>query len=325
MRRIEWLGVLAGMALALGPLNAALAQSYPSKPIRVIVPFPPGGTTDILARALGIHLTKAWGQPVPIENRPGAGGNIGADLVAKSPPDGYTLIMGTVGTHAINMSLYSRMPYDTVKDFAPITLVASVPNVLVVHPSMPVKTVRDLIELAKSKPGQINFASSGNGTSIHLAGELFKTMAGVSMVHVPYKGSAPAVADLLGGQVSLMFDNMPSSLPHIKAGKLRGIAVTSARRSPATPELPTIAEAALPGYEASSWFGMLAPAGTPKEIVGKLNHTIVASLQTPEMKERLSSQGAEPVGNTPEEFAAYIQAEIAKWAKVVKASGAKLD
>ncbi len=323
MKTMEWLKTLAALALTV-PLLAA-GQSYPSKPIRIVVPFPPGGATDILARAVGVELTRAWGQPVPVENRPGAGGNIGADMVAKAAPDGYTLVMGTVGTHAINMSLYSKMPYDTVKDFAPVTLVASVPNILVVHPSLPVKTVHDLIELAKSKPGQIYFASSGNGTSIHLAGELFKTMAGVNMVHVPYKGSAPAVADLLGGQVSCMFDNMPSSLPHVKAGKLRGIAVTSARRSPATPDLPTIAEAGLPGYEASSWFGILAPAGTPREIVTKLNQTIVASLQTPEMRERLSSQGAEPVGDTPEEFAAYIKSEIAKWAKVVKASGAKLD
>ena len=329
MRRSEWLPALVGMApvflLLLGLPDAATAQAYPTKPIRIIVPFPPGGATDILARAVGLELTKALGQPVPIENHGGAGGNIGADMVAKSAPDGYTLVMATVGTHAINMSLYSKMPYDTVKDFAPVTLVASVPNVLVVHPSVPVKTVTDLIELAKAKPGQINFASSGNGTSIHLSGELFKTMAGVSMVHVPYKGSAPAVADLLGGQVQLMFDNMPSSLPHIKAGKLRAIAVTSAKRSPALPDLPTIAEAGLPGYEASSWFGVLAPAGTPREIITRLNQTIVASLRTPAMNERLSSQGAEPVGNTPEQFASFIQAEIAKWAKVIKASGAKLD
>jgi tripartite-type tricarboxylate transporter receptor subunit TctC len=325
MKRIGWLAAVAGIFLVPGLVLNASAQSYPSKPIRIIVPFPPGGATDILARAVGNELTRTWGQAVPIENHGGAGGNIGADMVAKSTPDGYTLVMGTVGTHAINMSLYSKMPYDTVKDFAPVTLVASVPNVLAVHPSLPVKTVQDLIELAKARPGQIFFASSGNGTSIHLAGELFKTMAGVNMVHVPYKGSAPAVADLLGGQVSLMFDNMPSSLPHIKAGKLRGIAVTSAKRSPALPELPTIAEAGLPGYEASSWFGILAPAGTPGDIVHKLSQTIAASLQAPEMKERLSSQGAEPVGNTPEQFAATIQSEIAKWAKVVKASGAKLD
>ena len=326
MTRIPLAALAAVLALSQTTLiGSAAAQSYPTKPIRIIVPFPPGGATDILARAVGVELTKTWGQPVLVENRPGAGGNIGTDIVAKATPDGYTLVMGTVGTHAINMSLYPKMPYDTVKDFAPVTLVASVPNLLVVHPSLPVKTVNDLIELAKSKPGQIYFASSGNGTSIHLAGELFKAMANVSMVHVPYKGSAPAVADLLGGQVSLMFDNMPSSLPHAKAGKLRPIGVTSAKRSPALPEVPTIAESGLPGYEASSWFGLLAPAATPREVVNKLSQTIAASLQTPEMKERLSTQGAEPVGNTPEQFATYIQSEISKWAKVVRISGAKPD
>ena len=323
----EWLhylsiGLVGVAAAAMGPV--ALAQ-YPAKPIRIIVPFPPGGATDILARAVGADLARSLGQPVPIENRGGAGGNLGADAVAKAPPDGYTLVMGTVGTHAINMSLYAKMPYDTVNDFAPVSLVASVPNVLVVHPSLPAKSVRDLIDLARSKPGTINFASSGNGTSIHLSGELFKTMAGVQMTHIPYKGSAPAMADMLGGQVSLMFDNMPSALPHIKAEKLRALAVTSAKRSPALPELPTIAEAGLPGYEASSWFGILAPAGTPKDIVGRLSQAISTGLHGAEMKERFASQGAEAIGSTPEQFAAHIQAEIAKWARVVKAAGAKLD
>jgi tripartite-type tricarboxylate transporter receptor subunit TctC len=312
-------------ALAIAWITIASAQTYPAKPIKMIVPFPPGGTTDILARAISAELNKAWGQPVVVENRPGAGGNIGSDVVAKSPADGYTLLMGTVGTHGINPGLYPKMPYDAVKDFAPVTLVASVPNFLVVHPSVPAKTVKEIIDLAKAQPGKLTFASSGNGTSIHLAGELFKTMTGVNMVHVPYKGSAPAVTDLLGGQVQMMFDNMPSALPHVKAGKLRGIAVTSAKRSPAVPDMPTIAETGLAGYEASSWFGVLAPAATPKDIVAKLNDTIVKALATPDMKEKLSSQGAEPIGNTPAEFAAHIQAEIAKWAKVVKASGAKVD
>jgi tripartite-type tricarboxylate transporter receptor subunit TctC len=316
---------IALLLVSLFVCASVQAQSYPSKPIRIIVPFPPGGATDILARAVGQDLTRQWGQSVVIDNRGGAGGNLGTEAVAKSAPDGYTLVMGTVGTHAINMSLYSKMPYDTVNDFAPVSLVASVPNVLVVHPSLPVKSVKDLIDLARSKPNGVNFASSGNGTSIHLSGELFKTLAGVQMVHIPYKGSGPAMADLLGGQVPLMFDNLPSAIQHIRAGKLRAIAVTSAVRSPALPDLPTIAEAGLPGYEASSWFGILAPAATPKDIVAKLSSAIQSGLQTPEMRERFSSQGAEPIGGTPEQFAAHIKAEIAKWAKVVKAAGAKLD
>ena len=322
MRRLSRL--LAALLVA-GAAATAQAQTYPSKPIRMIVPFPPGGTTDILARAIGAELTKAWGQPVVIENRPGAGGNIGSEAVAKSPGDGYTLLMGTVGTHGINPSLYKKMPYDAVKDFAPVTLVALVPNILVVHPSVPAKSVVELIALAKKQPGKLTYASSGNGTSIHLSGALFESLTGVQMVHVPYKGSAPAVTDLLGGQVNMMFDNMPSALPHVKAGKLRPLGVTSAKRSPAVPDVPTIAEAGVKGYEASSWFGVLAPARTPKDIVAKLNAGIAKSLGTPEMKEKLSSQGAEPVGNTPEQFGAFIRAEIDKWAKVVKASGATVD
>src|SRR5438552_13835540 len=247
-------------------VSGASAQTYPTRPIRLVVPFPAGGTTDILAREVGQRLSMTLGQPVVIDNRPGAAGNIGADLVAKSAPDGYTLLMGTVGTHAINASLYAKMPYDHVKDFAPIILVAGVPNVLVVNPSLPVNSVQELIAYAKANPGKLNFASSGPGTSIHLSGELFKVMAGVQMTHVPYKGSAPALQDLLGGQVQLMFDNLPPSLPHIKAGKLRALAVTSVARSPALPDVPTIAESGLPGFEASSWFGILVPAGTPSAI-----------------------------------------------------------
>jgi tripartite-type tricarboxylate transporter receptor subunit TctC len=312
-------------ALALLLAAGAWAQAYPTRPIRLVVPFPPAGTTDILARAVAQRLSVSLGQSVIIDNRPGAAGNIGSDLVAKSAPDGYTLLMGTVGTHAINPSLYGKMPYDHVKDFVPIVLVAGVPNVLEVTPSLPVNSVADLIKLAKEKPGQLNFASSGSGTSIHLSGELFKTMAGVDMMHVPYKGSAPALTDLMGGQVQLMFDNLPSSLAQIKAGKLRAIAVTSAQRAPALPNVPTIAESGLPGFEASSWFGLLAPAGTPAAVVARINADVNQWLQTAEAKESLLAQGAIPAGGTPEQFAAHIRAETEKWAKVVKVSGAKVD
>jgi len=313
-----------GALLAL-VATAASAQTYPTKPIRLVVPFPPGGATDILARDVAQKLTEAWGQQVIVDNRPGAGGNIGSELVAKSAPDGYTLEMGTVGTHAINASLYAKMPYDHVKDFVPVILVAGVPNVLVVNPAVPANSVAELIAYAKANPGKLNFASSGNGTSIHLSGELFKFMAGVQMTHVPYKGSAPALQDLIGGQVQLMFDNLPPSLPQIKAGKLRALAVTSLARAPALPDVPTMAEAGLPGYEASSWFGVLAPAGTPPAIVTKLNAEIARWLATPEAKEKLSKQGANAAGGTPEDFAKHIAAETAKWAKVVKDSGAKID
>jgi tripartite-type tricarboxylate transporter receptor subunit TctC len=316
------LGVLLA---AMAAIAFAQAPAYPTKPIRLVVPFPAGGTTDILARAAAQKLTEAWGQPVVVDNRPGAGGNIGSELVAKAAPDGYTLEMGTVGTHAINASLYAKMPYDHVKDFFPVILVAGVPNVLVVHPSVPVNSVAELIAYAKANPGKLNFASSGNGTSIHLSAELFKVMSGVQMAHVPYKGSAPAVQDLLGGQVQLMFDNLPSALPHIKGGKLRALAVTSAQRAPVLPDVPTIAEAGLPGFEASSWFGVLAPAGTPPAIVAKLNAEIAKWLASPEAKEKLQAQGANVAGGPPEEFAKHIAAETAKWAKVVKESGAKID
>ena len=318
---------LAAMLVGLSGFhaNAQSAATYPNKPIKIVVPFPPGGATDIVARAIGFELQKAWGQSVVIENKPGAGGNTGADLVAKSTGDGYTLLMCTVGTHAINVSLYAKMPYDAVKDFEPVVLVAGVPNLLVVHPSVNAKSVKELTALAKAQPGKLNVASSGNGTSIHLSAELYKQMAGVDIVHVPYKGSAPAVADLLGGQVQMMFDNMPVSLPHAKAGKLRALAVTSLKRSPALPDVPTMDEEGLKGFDATSWFGLLAPAGTPKDIVAKLNAASVAALATPDMRERLAAQGADPIGNSPDQFAAFIKAEIEKWAKIVKASGARVD
>jgi tripartite-type tricarboxylate transporter receptor subunit TctC len=325
-RRTLLAALAASLAVAAAVPPAALAQTaFPTRPIRIVVPFPPGGTTDILARAAAQKMAEAWKEQAVVDNRPGAGGNIGAELVAKAPPDGYTMLMGTVGTHSINASLYAKMPYDHVRDFAPVILVAAVPNVLVVHPSVPVNSVAELIAYAKANPGRLNFASSGSGTSIHLAGELFKVMAGVTMTHVPYKGSAPAIADLVGGQVQLMFDNLPSALPQIKAGRLRALGVTSAQRAPALPDVPTIAESGLPGYEASSWFGLLAPAGTPKDVVAKVNGEVARWLASPEAKEKLLSQGANAAGGTPEDFARHIAAETAKWQQVVKASGAKVD
>ena len=325
MKHLAACVAIAALVLASTPPASAQTDAYPSKPIRIVVPFPAGGTTDILARAVAQKITEAWGQSVVVDNRPGAGGNIGAELVAKSAPDGYTLLMGTVGTHAINTSLYAKMPFDHVKDFTPVVLVAGVPNVLVVHPSVPAKSVAELVAYAKANPGKLNFASSGSGTSIHLSGELFKTSAGVQMTHVPYKGSAPALTDLMGGQVQLMFDNLPSALPHIKAGKLRALAVTSTVRAPTLPDVPTIAESGFPGFEASSWFGLLAPAGTKPEVVAKLNAEVRKWLETPEAREKLASQGANAAGGTPEDFARHIAAETAKWARVVKESGAKVD
>jgi tripartite-type tricarboxylate transporter receptor subunit TctC len=316
---------IAGGVSGLLTAPAALAQAYPSKPITIIVPFPAGGTTDILARLLGQYMSTAMGQPVVIDNRAGAGGNIGGQAAARASADGYTLFMGTVGTHAINASLYKKMPFDHVKDFAPLTRVAMVPNLLVAHPSQPFKTVQELVAYAKANPGKVTCGSSGNGTSIHLSCELFKTMTKVDITHVPYKGSAPAVNDLLGGQIAMMFDNMPSALPHAKAGKLRAIAVTSAKRSPGLPDTPTVAESGVPGYEATSWFGMFAPAATPPAIVSQLNAVMVKALNDPDVKKKISEQGAEPHSEKPADFAAFIGAETAKWGKVVKASGASLD
>ncbi|HEY7903011.1 MAG TPA: tripartite tricarboxylate transporter substrate binding protein [Casimicrobiaceae bacterium] len=316
---------LCALCATLAVPGFAQSPAYPSRPVRIVVPFPAGGTTDLLARAVAQRFAEVFGQPFIVDNRPGAGGNLGAELVAHSAPDGYTLVMGTVGTHAINPSLYAKMPYDHVKDFAPVFLVAGVPNVLEVNPALPVHTVAELVAYAKAHPDALNFASSGSGTSIHLSGELFKVMAGVSMQHVPYKGSAPALQDLVGGQVQLMFDNLPSSLALIKAGKLRPIAVTSLTRAAALPDVPTIAESGYPGFEASSWFGLLAPAGTPDAIVTKLNAEGNRWLATPEAKEKLLAQGAIAAGGSPADFKQHIAAETAKWAKVVKQSGAKVD
>ena len=319
------------LALAsLAPLAAFAQAAWPAKPVRIVVPFAAGGTTDILARAVAQELTKSFGQSFVVDNKPGAGGNIGADIVAKAAPDGYTLLMGTVGTQSINKSLYAKMPYDPQKDFQPITLVAGVPNVMVVNAEKArerhINTVQDFVKYAKANPGKLNMASSGNGTSIHLAGELFKSMAGVYMVHFPYKGSAPALVDMVGGTMDVMFDNLPSSLPQIKAGRLKALAVTSRERSAALPDVPTIEEAAgLKGFDATSWFGLLAPAGTPADIVNRIQQEVAKSLATPAVKEKLLSQGAIPSGNTPAEFAKHIDAEHKKWAAVVKASGAKVD
>jgi len=325
MKRWSGLTRFAVLALMLASAGAS-AQSYPTKLIHLVVPYPAGGPLDIMARAIGQKLTEAWKQPVVVDNRAGAGGNIGADFVAKSAPDGYTLLMGAVATHAINPSLYSKIPYDPVKDFAPVALVAQVPNILVVNPAVPAKTVRELIDLARAKPGYLNFGSGSTGSTGHLAGELFNTMAGVKMVHIPYKGAAPATADLLAGQVQLMFDNLASALPNVKAGKLRALAVTTLTRSPAMPDLPTIAESGLPGFDLSTWFGLLVPAGTPPEIVAKLNAEVVRALNAKDIRERLEKMGAEPLANnTPEHFAAFIRSEAAKYAKVVKDSGAKVD
>ncbi len=318
--------------LAALPFAARAQSAWPTKPVRIVVPFAASGTTDILARALAPELQRVFGQPFVVDNKPGAGGNTGATEVSKSAPDGYTLLMGTVGTHAINPALYPKMPYDHVKDFAPVTLVAGVPNVLVINPAtaqrLGVTDVPGFVKALKANPGRLNMASSGNGTSIHLSGELFKSLTGTFMVHLPYRGSGPALIDLMGGQVDVMFDNLPSALPHIRSGKLKALAVTSATRSAALPEVPTVAEsglAELKTYEASSWFGLLAPAGTPADVVSRVQAETAKALGTPALKERLLSQGAIPSGMTPAEFVKFIDAETKKWAGVVKASGAKVD
>ena len=322
--------LFAFAAAALAARSLRAQSAWPSRTVRIVVPFAPGGTTDILARALAPELAKARGQSFIVEYKAGAGGNLGADIVAKSAPDGYTLVMGTVGTQAINPSLYPKMPYDAAKDFAPITLVAGVPNVLVMNPAKAkaagITDVRSLIAYARANPGKLNMASSGNGTSIHLAGELFKSMTGTYMVHFPYKGSGPALLDLIGGTMDLMFDNLPSALPHVKSGRLIALAVTSSARSAALPDVPTVAEAGpVKGYEATSWFGLLAPAGTPTDIVQRVQQESAKALASPALKERLLSQGAIPGGMSSAEFGRFIAAETKKWAAVVKASGAKVD
>ena len=309
-------------AAALLPAHAA-AQEYPNRTIRIVVPFPPGGATDVVTRIVAQKLTDQMGRQVVTENRGGAGGIVGTETVARSAPDGYSLVMGTTGTHAINASLYSKLSYDPLKDFAPVTRTALLPNMIVAHPSVPARNVRELIALARRSPGQLTYASSGS--ALYLSGALFASMARIEMLHVPYKGGGQAMPALLGGEVALAFATVVSSLPHVKAGKLRSLAVTSARRTRAAPEYPTVAESGLPGYEAVAWYGVLAPAGTPREIVGRLNTEIVRVLGLADVQQLLLAQGAEPVSDTPAEFAAIMRADIAKWGEVVRKVGAKAD
>jgi tripartite-type tricarboxylate transporter receptor subunit TctC len=317
--------LLASLALAPVFSSVAQAQNYPAKPVRMIVPFPAGGATDIVARLVAQKLGDAVGQQVIVDNRGGAAGTIGSDLAAKAPADGYTILIGTSSTHAIAQSLYAKLPYDSVKDFTPVIGIATATIVLSAHPSVPAKTVKELIALAKAKPDALSFASSGSGGVSHLVGEMFKAQAGVQMLHVPYKGDAPALADLVGGQVSLEFGTALSFLPYIQSGRLKALAVTSLKRSQVMPNVPTVAESGLRGFEALQWFGVFAPAGARADVVMRLNSEIAKILHTADMRERLTKLASEVVADTPDEFAAFQKAEIAKWAKVVKDSGARID
>ena len=317
--------IALGLAFALCLALDVAAQTYPAKPVRLIVPYPPGGSADILARAIGQKLAETWGQPVVIDNRPGAGGSIGMELAAKAAPDGYTLVMGHIGTLAANPALYKSLPYDPVRDFAPVTLIARVPNVLVVGPSVPSRSVAELVALAKSKPGKLDYGSGGNGSAAHLAAEYFKLKAGIDIQHIPYKGTQPALADLVGGQIALVITGLPPVLPQVKAGRLRILGVASAERLKQFPDIPTIAESGVPGYEATQWYGILAPAATPKDLVAKLNRDIVRALNDPSVASRLAAEGADPGGDTPEQFGAFTRSEIDLWGKVIRATGMKAE
>ena len=318
-------GALALSFSAAAPLALAQAQAWPSKPVRLIVPFPPGGAADLFGRLIATELAQSLGQPVVVDNRAGAGGNIGAREAAGAPPDGYTILLGTVGTHAINPTLFGNLPYDTRKDFIPIANVGSLPNVLVVNPKLPARSVAELTAIAKARPGKLNMGSSGNGSSIHLSGELYKHLAQVSILHVPYRGGGAALTDLIGGQLDLMFDNLPTSLPHIAKGNLRALAVTGPKRSPQLPDVPTMVEAGLKGYESTAWSGLFVPAGTPDAIVQRLHAETLKALQSSTVKERYSKLGAEAPSTSQAEFAAFVDREYDKWAAVVKASGARVE
>jgi tripartite-type tricarboxylate transporter receptor subunit TctC len=325
MQRRTLIKTLAGAAaLAVLP-GLAQAQAWPSKPITYVVPFPPGGTTDVLARLIGVKLGAALGQTIVVENKPGAGGNVGSEIVAKAAPDGYTILGGTISSHSINVSLYPKLPYDPVTSFEPITLIGTNPNILVVNASSPYKSVQDITSALKAKPGSLSYASAGNGTSQHLSAELYKYMAGVDMVHIPYKGSGPAIQDVIGGQVPMMFDTSVVAGPHIESGRLRALAVTSSKRATAFPNVPTMAESGVPGYDVVSWQAIFAPAGTPRPIVDRLHAEIAKILQDPEVRDRLAKLGLDPSGMTPAELTAFQKAEIEKWAKVVKAANIKID
>jgi tripartite-type tricarboxylate transporter receptor subunit TctC len=317
--------VLAALAACVVAAPHAVAQGYPAKPVKLVVPFPPGGSLDFAGRLIAQKLTEAWGQSVVVENKPGAGGNIGADLVAKAPPDGYTILLGALSTHAVNPSLYANMPYDAVKDFAPITLIAITPNVLVVNANSTVRNVKEFIAYTKANPGKLSFGSGSNGSAGHLAGELYKVETGTDAVHIPYKGGAPATQALLAGDTQFMFDNLANAMAQVKGGKLRALAVTTAKRSSLAPDLPTMAEAGLPGFDISTWYGLFAPAGTPPAIVAKWNAEVTKILTTPDVRARFVADGAETAPDTPEQFSQFIAAELAKYARIVKASGAKVD
>ena len=325
--RVRTIKVTAIFCILFGALGTAQSQpaAYPSKPIRIVVPFTPGGSTDILARAIGQELTKAWGQSVIVDNVPGAGGAIGADKVAKAPADGYTLLMGHIGTLAVNPSLYPKLPYNPVKDFAPVAWVARVPNVLVVHPAVPAKNLKELVALAKAKPGQLNYGSGGNGSAANLATEYFKLQTGTSLLHIPYRGTAPAVTDLMGGQIQVLFTGAPAVMSQLKNGQLRALAVSSPQRLDALPEVPTVAESGYKGFEADQWYGVVAPAGTPREIVAKLNDQINQALNAPALKSRLTAEGAVATPNTPEVFGKLIETEIGRWKPVIGSGRVRAD